>query len=164
MKGKALGSKAILISDISDFRLRIAQEMGVDYTINPSKSNLSTEIINRFGSDKADLIIECVGSEKTINNAINNARKKTDVIQIGVVPGKPSIDFGLIQNNELRIIGSAMYQTKDFFQAIDLVSKKKVNLQPLITKHFKFKDYKQAYDFLGFEKDKAMKIFVDIDE
>ena len=76
---------------------------------------------------------------------------------------KPTIDFGLIQNNELTIQGSAMYQTKDFLRAIELVNEKKILLKPLMTKHFRFQEYKQAYEFLEHEKDKAMKVFVDVD-
>lgn len=161
---RALGAKQVLITDISDFRLKIAKEVGIDYSFNPVKGNLSNEIVQRFGPDKADLIIECVGREETINNAITNARKNTDIIQIGVVPGKPAIDFGLVQNNELRIRGSAMYQTKDFLDAINLVNNKKVRLRPLMTRHFQFHEYQEAYEFLDCEKDKAMKVFIDIDK
>ena len=160
---KAKGAKAVLITDLSDFRLALARQVGIDYTFNPSKGDLATEIKNRFGLNKADLIIECVGAPSTINDAIINARKNSDILAIGVVPGKPAIDFGLVQNNELRIHGSAMYQTKDFMTAIDLVKQQKVQLKPLMSKHFHFQDYQKTYEFLEREKDKAMKIFVDID-
>ena len=160
---KAFEAKSVLITDVSDFRLNIAKEVNLDYTFNPLNGNLSKEIMERFGSDKADIIIECVGRGETINDAINNARKKSTIITIGVVSEKPTIDFGLIQNNELTIHGSAMYQTKDFLKAIDLVNQKKIQLQPLMTKHFEFQEYQRAYEFLEHEKDKAMKVFIDID-
>ena len=160
---KALGANQVLITDISDFRLKIALDVDMDYTFNPTKGILSNEIVNRFGQNKADLIIECVGNEVTINDAITNARKKSTIIQIGVVPGKPAINYGLVQNNELQILGSAMYQTKDFLNAIDLVNQQKVHLRPLMTRHFQFHNYQEAYEFLNEEKDKAMKVFIDID-
>jgi len=31
--GKALGAKAVMISDLSDFRLEIAKKVGIDYTV-----------------------------------------------------------------------------------------------------------------------------------
>ena len=34
---KALGAKAVMITDLSDFRLGIAKEVGIDFTINPTK-------------------------------------------------------------------------------------------------------------------------------
>ncbi|NPE09990.1 MAG: alcohol dehydrogenase catalytic domain-containing protein, partial [Asgard group archaeon] len=119
---KALGAKSVLITDVSDFRLEIAKKVGIDYTINPLKQNFSEEIVKAFGPDKADLIIECVGINQTIDDAIANARKGTDIVLVGVFGEKSAVDLGLIQAHELRIIGMLMYQTKEYLKAIELVN------------------------------------------
>ncbi|MHA2225153.1 MAG: zinc-dependent alcohol dehydrogenase [Candidatus Hodarchaeales archaeon] len=158
---KGLGAKSVLITDLSDFKLEIAKKTGIDYTINPNKKDLSKEIVKAFGPDKADLIIECVGINKTIDAAIANARKGTDILIVGVFGQKVTIDLGLVQNCELRLIGSLMYQKKDYLKAIDLVHTKKVRLEPLITKHFAFEDYQKAYEYIDKKKDQIMKVFID---
>jgi len=79
---KALGATAVMITDLSDFRLEIAKKVGIDFTINPTKQDLTEEIEKAFGPSKADLILECVGSNKTIDAAIYNARKGTDIIVV----------------------------------------------------------------------------------
>ncbi len=159
---KALGAKAVLITDISDFRLEIAKKVGIDYIVNPQKQNLSEEIVKVFGPDKADLIIDCVGINQTIDDAIENARKGTDIILVGVYDQKVKVDLAAVQDRELRLIGILMYQTKEYIQAIDLVHTGKVQLEPLITKHFKFEDYEKAYQFIDEKKDKTLKVFIDI--
>jgi len=161
---KALGARAVMITDLSDFRLGIAKEVGIDFTINPTKQSLSKEITNSFGSNKADLIIECVGVNETIDEAINNARKGTDIIIVGVFGKNPMINLGFIQDRELRLIGNMMYQTKDYTKAIELVQSKKINLEPLMTKHFPFKDYLKAYEFIEEKKDKVLKVFIDVNK
>ncbi len=160
----ALGAKAVMITDLSDFRLGVAKEVGIDITINPTKVDLSEEIIKAFGPDKADLIIECVGANKTIDDAIENARKGTDIIVVGVFGDKPIIDLGFVQDRELRVIGSMMYQTNDFIKAIELVHSKKIDLKPLMTNHFPFEDYNKAYKFIEDKKDKVMKVFIDVNQ
>ncbi|MFW9906793.1 MAG: zinc-binding dehydrogenase, partial [Candidatus Thorarchaeota archaeon] len=107
---KSLGAQSVFITDVSDFRLEVAKKVGIDHAINPMKQNLSEEIVKVFGRDKADLIFECVGSNVTINDAIENARKGTDIIIVGVFSDKPTIDLGTIQDQELRLIGTLMYQ------------------------------------------------------
>ena len=159
---KALGAKSVLITDVSDYRLEIAKRVGVDYTINPLKKNLSEEIVKAFGSDKADLIVECVGSNQTIDDAIENARKGTDIIIVGVFSDKPVVDLATVQDRELRLIGTLMYQTKDYLKAIELIHSGRVHLKPLMSKHFKFEDYDNAYKFIKDKKDKALKIFIDV--
>jgi L-iditol 2-dehydrogenase len=159
---KALGAKSVLITDVSDFRLEIAKKVGIDYTINPLKQNLSEEIVRVFGPDKADLIIECVGINQTINDAISNARKGTDIILVGVFGDKPVVDLSLVGAHELRLIGLLMYQTKEYLKAIELVHTGKIQLKPLMTKHFKFVDYNKAYQYIDEMKDKSMKVFIDV--
>lgn len=159
---KALGANSVLITDLSDFRLEIAKRVGIDHVVNPLTQNLSGEIVRVFGKEKADLIIECVGSNSTINDAIENARKGTDIIIVGVFSQKPTVDFGSIQDRELRLIGTLMYQTKDFFQAIELVHSRKIALEPLMSDHFPFDDYSKAYQYIEEKKDRVMKVFIDI--
>jgi L-iditol 2-dehydrogenase len=161
---KALGAKVVMITDLSDFRLGVAKEVGIDFTINPTKVDLSQEIIKAFGPDKADLIIECVGVNETIDDAIYNARKGTDIIVVGVFGDKPFIDLGFVQNRELRVIGNLMYQKNDYIKAIELVHSKKINLEPLMTTHFSFEDYNKAYKFIEDKKDKVMKVFIDVNK
>jgi L-iditol 2-dehydrogenase len=159
---KALGAKSVLITDVSDYRLEIAKKVGIDYTINPLEKNLSEEIVKAFGPDKADLIIECVGINQTIDDAIENARKGTDIIIVGVYGDKPIIDLSTVQDRELRLIGMLMYQTKEYLKAIELVQSEKVQLEPLMTKHFSFEDYNKAYQYIEEKRNKVMKIFIEI--
>ncbi|MBD3192933.1 MAG: alcohol dehydrogenase catalytic domain-containing protein [Candidatus Heimdallarchaeota archaeon] len=159
---KALGAQSILITEISDFRLKIAHDVGIDYTINPNKKDLQEEIVKIFGTDKADLIVDCVGINQTLNAALKNARKGTEIILVGVYDEKPIVDMNIVQNRELRLIGSLMYRKKDYLKAIDLILSGKIQLDPLMTNHFKFEDYKKAYQYIDDQKDKVMKVFIDV--
>lgn len=161
---KALGAESVMITDINDFRLELAKEVGIDYTINPKKCNLSEVIIQAFGPDKADLIIECVGENETIDDAIENARKGTDIIVVGVFSNNPTINLGLVQDHELRVIGNLMYQKEDYIKAMELVKSRKIVLKPLMTTHFPLKDYNKAYKFIEDKKDKIMKVFIDVNQ
>ncbi|MHA2131959.1 MAG: zinc-dependent alcohol dehydrogenase [Promethearchaeota archaeon] len=113
---KALGAKAVLISDLSDFRLRI------------------------------------------------DARKGSDIILVGVFGAKPCVDLGFVQDRELRLIGTLMYQTADYIKSIELVGSSKIKLEPLMTTHFPFEDYGKAYKFIDDKKDKVMKVFIDVNK
>ena len=161
---KALGARSVMITDLSDYRLGIAEEVGIDFTINPLKQTLSEEIFKSFGPHKADLIIECVGVNETIETAIDIARKGTDIIVVGVFGDNPSINLGFIQDRELRLIGNLMYQTEDYIKAIELIQSKKINLKPLMSTHFPFKDYIKAYEYIEKKKDKVLKVFIDVNQ
>ncbi|UCE40084.1 MAG: alcohol dehydrogenase catalytic domain-containing protein [Candidatus Aminicenantes bacterium] len=159
---KGLGARAVLITDISDYRLEVAKNCGIDHPVNVSFENLDTKVEEYFGRDGADAILECVGVEETIEFAIHLARKGTDVVVVGVFGEKPSVDIGLVQDKELRMIGTLMYRAEDYRIAIDLIQSKNVHLDPLISQHFAFEDYPKAFEFIEKHQDKTMKVLVDL--
>lgn len=161
---KGMGADKVMITDISEYRLKLAKECGVDYCVNSKEEDLSEVIKDKFGPDKADLILECVGINATMDQAISNARKGTDIIVVGVFGEKASVDLGLVQDRELRLIGTLMYQESDYRKAMQLIEEDKVKLRPLITDHFPFKDYKRAYEYIENKKDEAMKVMISVQE
>jgi len=159
---KALGAGSVMITDISEIRLEIARRCGIDFAINNSRQNLAEEIKKHFGEAKPEAILECVGSEKTIDLAINLARKGSEIIVVGVFEEKPKVDFGLIQDRELRVIGSLMYKKEDYDTAIRLIESKKVHLEPLLSRHFSLKEYSEAYKYIELNREKTMKVLIDV--
>jgi L-iditol 2-dehydrogenase len=161
---RGLGAAAVAITDISDFRLEIAARCGIENRLNASTADVGGFVTRTFGPDKADLILECVGANPTVGQAISHARKGTDIIIVGVFGDKASVDMGLVQDRELRLIGTLMYQEKDFRTAIRLIENEDVALSPLITSHFAFADYLKAYRHIEAHRDSSMKVMMDIQE
>jgi L-iditol 2-dehydrogenase len=159
---KGLGARSVLISDISDYRLRIAKKCGIDHSVNVLHENLEARIDEFFGPDRADAILECVGIEDTMASAIHLARKGTDIVVVGVFGEKPTLDIGLVQDKELRMIGTLMYQSQDYQTAIDLIRSMHVDLDPLISRHFPFEDYPKAFAFIEQHQDMTMKVLIDV--
>jgi L-iditol 2-dehydrogenase len=159
---KGLGAKAVMIADISDYRVQLAESCGIDYCINNKTADLGAELLAKFGPDRADLILECIGINPTMDQAIRYARKGSDIIVVGVFGDKPTVDLGLVQDRELRLIGTLMYQECDYIKAIELIEAGKIKLEPLISNHFAFRDYLKAYQYIETQRDRAMKIMIDI--
>ncbi|HEY4884903.1 MAG TPA: alcohol dehydrogenase catalytic domain-containing protein [Myxococcales bacterium] len=157
---RALGAAAVMITDTSDYRLDLAERCGIPLRVNPLKVDLGEAVRERFGPDKADLIFECVGVQKTVEQAVSVARKGTDVIVVGVFGDKPVVDMGTVQNRELRLVGTLMYQQPDWVKAIALIEQGKVNLEPLVTDRFAFADYQKAYEYIDANRERAMKVMI----
>lgn len=157
----ARGAKKVLLSEVSAYRLETAKKCGI-LTINPKECTLQDAIIQTFGSDAADVIFECIGSPATIREAVDVARKGSTIIVVGVVPNLAPINMGFVQDHELSIIGSAMYQTNDYRSAIDLVKKGSIEFDALITHHVAFSRYPDAYRLIEEQRDKAMKVMIDM--
>jgi L-iditol 2-dehydrogenase len=161
---RGLGARSVMITDISDFRLDIARRCGIGECVNPLKASLDEAILRHFGGDRADAILECVGAQATVEQAITLSRKGTDIVVVGVFGQKPSIDVGLVQDKELRLIGTLMYREPDYRTAIRLIQSRAVDPTPLITHRFAFRDYSGAYLHIERNKDSTMKVLIDMEK
>lgn len=158
---KAMGASEVLLSEISSYRLNAAKKCGIK-TVHPNKKELSSAISETFGSDRADVIFECIGINAATKQAIENARKGSDIIIVGVFSELAALDMALVQDHELTLRGSAMYTEKDFEKAIELAANGQIELETLITHRFGFRDFKKAYETIDLEKDKAMKVIINL--
>jgi len=157
-----LGAAAVAVSDLSDFRLEVARACGIPHTINPAIQDLAAALQDAFAPDGADAILECVGVEETVGQAVSLARKGTDIVIVGVYGERPRVDIGLVQDKELRLIGTLMYKAEDYRTAIELIRSGRITLKPLMTKHFPFEQYPEAYRFIEKNRDRTMKVFIDL--
>jgi L-iditol 2-dehydrogenase len=160
---KASGAKAVMITDISPYKLEKARQCGLDYVINTQEENLGDAIARCFGPDKADLILECVGVEPTITQAVEYARKGTTIVVVGVFGERPRVDLGLVQDRELTLTGTLMYQQVDYERAIALIASGKMHLETLITNRFAFDDYAAAYHAIEAAHGATMKVMIELD-
>jgi L-iditol 2-dehydrogenase len=108
------------------------------------------------------LIMECVGVQPTITQAVANARKGSTIVVVGVFGKKPEVDLGLVQDRELSLIGTLMYQKIDYERAIQLVADGRLRLDPMVTQRFDFKDYLQAYEAIEGSDGNYLKVMIDL--
>ncbi|WEG13361.1 alcohol dehydrogenase catalytic domain-containing protein [Pullulanibacillus sp. KACC 23026] len=159
---KAMGAESVLISELSPYRLEVARKCGIG-TINAQNEDLLDSIIKNFGEDRADCIFECIGISPTINQAINYARKGSTIVVVGVFADLSTVNMGYIQDHELSLLGSAMYREEDYVKAIELVNDRLIELDTLVTHRVKFRDYAEAYKIIDQQKDKAMKVIIEME-
>ncbi len=159
---KALGADVVLLSELSAYRLETAGKCGIT-TVNPSERSLLDAIIETCGEDRADVIFECIGINPTTKQAIEYARKGSHIVIVGVFGDLATVDMAAVQDHELTLLGSAMYREEDYIKAIELVADGKIEFDALITHNFGFREFKKGYDTIDMEKDKAMKVMIDME-
>ena len=158
------GARQVLICDVSDHRLAIARQCGIAHTINPRIESLEIRVAEVLGAGRADVAFECVGLAETANHAIRCVRKGGTVIVVGVFGDHPAIDLGLVQDRELELRGTLMYQRQDYVDAIRCLAEGGITAGPLLTKSFSFRHYPEAYAFIEENREAVMKVMIDLDE
>lgn len=160
---KALGAASVLITDISDYRLELARQCGVDFAVNTRDVDFGQAMADAFGPDKADVIYDCAGNNVTINQAIRSARKGSKIVLVAVFAGMASADLFILNDHELDLDTTMMYRHEDYVEAIRLVGEVKIQLKPLQSAHFPFERYLDAYKYIEANRETSMKVLIDVD-
>ena len=152
-----------MITDISDLRLDIARRLGVDVAVNTRSVPFEKAMLDTFGPDRADVIYDCAGNDISMGDAIASARKGSTIILVAVFGKKANVDLAVLNDHELDLNTSMMYRHEDYVQAIEWVNEGKIQLKPLISKHFPFSEYLTAYQYIDDNREAVMKVIVDVD-
>lgn len=137
---KAYGCKVDMIGTEQDFdRLKIArQKYGINIIIS--------EEIN--DTEEYDLVVDCSGSEKGIETALNAIRKGGDLLQIGLTSKPITINYDKIAMKEIKIQGSFCHNYQSWERAIYLISNNLVDLKSILTEETSIESWKEAFEKL----------------
>ncbi|MGB9699031.1 MAG: zinc-dependent alcohol dehydrogenase [Thermodesulfobacteriota bacterium] len=160
---RAAGANSIFIIDIQDHRLKLAQELGASWTINPEKEDGLAKIFQETNGLGVDRSFEAVGLEKTLRQSAECLKKGGICVLIGLFEEPWTVRFpvNLFVQKEIQIRGSRGY-CWDFQTAINLVSKGQVQLAPLISHRLPLSDLPQAFELLLNPEKKANKVVMQI--
>jgi L-iditol 2-dehydrogenase len=94
---------------------------------------------------EADIVIECSGSEAGIAFGLATARRGGRYVQIGLA-GKPvSLPFDLVCFHELIVTSGFASTPTSWRNALDLVTERRVELEPLLTEVVPLADWERAF-------------------
>lgn len=161
---KGLGAAAVMITDVSDYKLEMAKKCGIDYPVNIKNKNVEQEMRKQFGEDGADVVYECSANEKALNQALDIVRKGINIVIVGVYGNYAAVDLANVQDREYSLIGTLMYTEEDYLEAIALVRDKKVDLKALISKEFPLEQTAEAYQYIEEHKNDVQKVILNATE
>lgn len=159
---KQRGAKKVLITDVIDFKLEKARECGIDYTLNILKTPFKEGVQAAFGGEGFQVGFEAAGVQSSLDALIGNVEKGGEVVILGVYSKNPTVNMYFVGEHELNVFGSMMYRHEDYLAAAALIAAGEIMLEPLISKHFPFDQYLEAYNYIGENGDKVMKVMIDL--
>lgn len=156
---KAHGAIVIVSGTKIDIeRLKLAKELGADYTVNIQEQSLQ-EVVNKLsGNYGVDVVLECSGSAPGIDTALNLIKKRGYYTQIGLPGKKIEFDIEKICYKELHFSGSMGSRNHSWRTALKLLSEGKVVLEPLADTILPLTEWQTAFE--RFEKKQGCKFLL----
>ena len=159
---KGLGAAAVMVTDVSDYKLEMAKKSGIDYPVNIKNEDAAQVMREKFGEDGADVVYECSANEKALNQALDIVRKGINIVIVGVYGNRAAVNLANVQDREYSLVGTLMYTEEDYLEAIGLVRVGKVDLKALISKEFPLEQTAEAYQYIEEHKDDVQKVILNV--
>jgi (R,R)-butanediol dehydrogenase/meso-butanediol dehydrogenase/diacetyl reductase len=103
---KAIGTKTIYITDVSESRRKKAQELGATGVANPLETKIPPWIKENTRGQGVDVAIEAVGIEATLKDCLTSVRFKGKVIVQGIFTDRVPIHMLGFVTRETTMIGT----------------------------------------------------------
>ncbi|MEL6466566.1 MAG: L-idonate 5-dehydrogenase [Pseudomonadota bacterium] len=156
LAAKAAGAVEIVATDISDFTLGKAREVGADQTVNVATS--PNGLVD-FEADKGhfDVLFECSGVASALASAVPALRPGATIVQLGL-GGDMTLPMQAMTAKELILKGSFRFHA-EFFTAVKMMRSGRLDVTPLITHALPIDDAVKAFELAG-DRSKAVKVNV----
>lgn len=146
---KALGAARVIGTEISPYRIELANRLGADLVINPAQENADT-ILRKVAPKGVDGTLEMSGHPGALDLAIEHTRPGGRVSLLGLYADKlRQVDFNPIIFKGLRlqgIVGRRLWETWD--QMAWLLTEKGLDVTPVVTHEMPFTEVEQAMQIL----------------
>jgi 2-desacetyl-2-hydroxyethyl bacteriochlorophyllide A dehydrogenase len=149
------GASKVIVSEISEYRRKLAKENGADMVIDPSKEDLE-DIVLKETNGGADIIVDAIGTQLDI--AIRAAGKNGKILLMGVnEKAQPRISQSQVTFKEIQIIGTWLANAT-FPKAVQLIESGKLKLKKLITHRLPLEEIHKGIDLIN--EGKAFKVMI----
>ncbi len=130
LAARRAGAAQIVATDLSDFTLGLAAQVGADRVINMATT---PDALVAYAADKGhfDVLYECSGAAPALAAGIAAMRPRGVILQLGL-GGDMTLPMMAITAKELDLRGSFRFHS-EFTVGVGLLQKRLVDVKPLIT-------------------------------
>jgi len=155
---KAWGASAILAVDRVPKRLGLALQLGANRAVD-NRVESAAGAGRDLCPEGFDAVLELVGVESTLAEALDLARRGGTVVLVALPHGKAGFDFEPVYRKELTLCGTRLY-ADDFAEAVSLVTSGRVAVDPLITHRLPLHEVERALTLPGEQPGEAIKVML----
>jgi L-iditol 2-dehydrogenase len=157
---KAAGATTLLVTDVMDYALESAKEMGATHTLNiMDNQNWMTEAKELVGG-AFDKVLIAAGVPGIIDQSLVLLRKGGRMVTIAMFHGDQTFNIHNLQNQEKEIIGCMTYTREDTITAIDLLHAGAVDKDAIITHRLTADQAAEGFRIVDKKEDQSMKVLV----
>ncbi|MHB1317330.1 MAG: zinc-dependent alcohol dehydrogenase [Anaerolineae bacterium] len=160
LAARAAGAAMTFVTDISAHNREVALKMGATHALDPREGDTASVMVSETGGEGVDVVFLGVAVESVLNEALRAVRRRGTVSEVGMFSQPPRIDIHLVQNKELKILGSNMYTREDFTISAEAIAGGRFDTSHMISKTMPMDSVVEAMDLVDRRLEDVVKVLL----
>ena len=156
---KHVGARRVVITDINEERLTLAKRLGIQYTVNTAKEDLSDIMAKLSIKEGFDVGLEMSGSEIALNTMIDHMIHGGKIALLGILKSDSKVDWSKIIFNGLIIKGIYGRQMHETWYKMSAMLQGGLDISEIITHRMDIRDFEKGFEAMN--SGKSGKVILD---
>ncbi len=139
------GASKVVVTDPLPAKRDAALRLGADAVVDAMVPDVATRVRAALG-ESADAVFDCVAVKSTTLAAIDMVLKGGTVAVVGIPAADFELPMRIMQDQQIRLQGSATYVPQDYATAIEMIQSGAVRAEDFITGQFPLEQAEQAFE------------------
>ena len=145
------GARNVIVSDMVDARLDLANRVGATATVNAAQEDVVGRV-KQIAGRRPNVVIECIGVPGTQQLAMDYAPANGRIVVVGVCMAADTIMPVKAITKELTVRYVFMYRHSDFEITLDLLNRELIDPSAMFTREIGFDEFPAAFESLKTDK------------
>jgi len=146
---KHVGARHVVITDVNDYRLKLAIKMGASRAVNVTQQRVE-EVMQELGMTEGfDVGMEMSGVPSAFTSMLENMNHGGKIAMLGIPPSDMAIDWTklIFKGLEIKgVYGREMFET--WYKMASLIQSG-LDLSPMLTHQFPVDEFQAGFDMMG---------------
>ncbi|MBL0402787.1 NAD(P)-dependent alcohol dehydrogenase [Microvirga aerilata] len=157
----AAGCSRVIVSDVHEPKLELARTLGAVLPVNVRSQRLADVVSRESDGWGADVVFECSGYPPAMAEIFDLVCPGGKVALVGIPLEPFAFDVSKAQVKEARVESIFRY-AHVYPRAVAMIASGKIDVKPLITDRFAFKDSVEAFDFAKAMPPASVKVQIEL--
>ena len=144
-----VGARHVVITDVNDYRLDLARQMGATRAINVTRQSLDDVMQELEMQEGFDVGLEMSGNPQAFRDMLRTLHHGGSVALLGIPPGEMAIDWNQVIFKGLTIKGIYGRQMFETWYKMASMLQSGLDVTPVITHRFAANDYLEGFRTMG---------------
>ncbi|MDH3793059.1 MAG: zinc-binding dehydrogenase, partial [Rhodospirillales bacterium] len=143
-----VGARHVVVTDVNDYRLDIAERMGASRAVNVSRESLRDVMAELGMAEGFDVGLEMSGAPEAFRDMLESMIHGGHIAMLGIPPGDSTIDWHQVIFKGLTLKGIYGREIFETWYKMTSMLQSGLEISPILTHHFPVARFEEGFQIM----------------